>query len=45
MHSTKSKCVDSKKSSSFAAESEAFIKFGKKEEDDAGSIHEVAILR
>ena len=39
-HSTKSKWVDSKKSSSFAAESEAYIEYGKNKEDDAGSIHD-----
>ena len=39
-HSSKSKWVDSKKSSSFAGESEAFIEFGKKKEDDVESIQE-----
>ena len=32
--------MDSKKSTSFAVESEAFIEYGQKEEDDAVSIHE-----
>ena len=38
--SNKSKWVDSKKSTSLAAESEAFIEYGQKKEDDAVSIHE-----
>ena len=38
--SNKSKWVDSKKSTSLAAESEAFIEYGEKKEDDAVSIHE-----
>jgi len=38
--SNKSKWVDSKKSTSVAAESEAFIEYGEKKEDDAVSIHE-----
>ena len=38
--SSKSKWVDSKKSTSFAAESEAFIEYGQKKEDDAVSINE-----
>ena len=38
--SNKSKWVDSKKSTSFAAESEVFIEYGQKKEDDAVSIHE-----
>ena len=38
--SNKSKWVDSKRSTSFAAESEAFIEYSEKKEDDAVSIHE-----
>ena len=38
--SNKSKWEDSKKSTSLAAESEAFIEYGEKKEDDAVSIHE-----
>ena len=38
--SNKSKWVDSKKSTSFAAESEAFIEYGQKKDDDAVSINE-----
>ena len=38
--SNKSKWEDSKKSTSLAAESEAFIEYGEKKEDDVVSIHE-----
>ena len=39
-HSAKSDWADSKQSSSFAAESEAFIELGQKKDDDAKSIKE-----
>ena len=39
-HSAKSDWADSKKSSSFAAESEALIEFGQKKDEDAESIKE-----